>query len=74
MKQGRPAKDANLQVSRESAAKMLKVSERTVASAAKVQEQGIPELVQAVEAGKVSVSAAGLTGTEGSQRLAPDQR
>jgi hypothetical protein len=53
---------------------MLKVSERTVASAAKVQEQGIPELVQAVEAGKVSVSAAGLTGTEGSQRLAPDQR
>lgn len=40
------------------AAQMLNVSERTVRSARAVQSQGAPELVAAVETGKVSVSAA----------------
>jgi len=50
--------DANLHLDREGAASLLSVSERTVASAAKVLDQGAPELVQAVERGDVSVSAA----------------
>lgn len=37
---------------------MLNVSPRTVAAAAKVKDDGAPELVAAVESGKVSVSAA----------------
>jgi N6-adenosine-specific RNA methylase IME4/ParB-like chromosome segregation protein Spo0J len=40
------------------AASMLNVSERTVRSARQVREDGAPELVQAVEQGRVSVSAA----------------
>lgn len=40
------------------AGKMLNVSERTVKTAKHVQEHGAPELVHAVEAGEVSVSAA----------------
>lgn len=39
---------------------MLNVSERTVKTARQVQEHGTPELVQAVETGKVSVSAAAV--------------
>lgn len=51
--------DANLHlVSRARAAEMLNVSERTVATASKVLDHGAPELVAAVEIGKVSVSAA----------------
>lgn len=59
-KQGRPGKDANLhdKISREQAAEMLNVSPRTVASAAKVLDDGIPELIEAVEGGDISVSAA----------------
>lgn len=50
---------ANLQeVSRANAAELLNVSERTVNTAKKVERQGAPELVQAVEHGEVSVSAA----------------
>lgn len=50
---------ANLQsVSRAKAAELLNVSERTVHAAAKVKDEGAPELVAAVEQGKVSVSAA----------------
>lgn len=50
---------ANLQeVSRAEAAEMLNVSERTVNTAKKVENQGAPELVDAVEQGQVSVSAA----------------
>ena len=50
--------DANLHVDRARAAEMLNVSPRTVAAAAKVKDDGAPELVAAVESGKVSVSAA----------------
>lgn len=44
--------------SQSEAADMLNVSRRTVQTAKAVQEQGTPELVKAVEAGTVSVSAA----------------
>lgn len=42
----------------EDAAQMMNVSRRTTATARKVAEEGQPELKQAVEAGKVTVSAA----------------
>lgn len=42
------------------AARIMNVSERTVATAAKVRDAGAPELVEAVETGKVSVSAAAV--------------
>src|SRR5690606_18766996 len=51
---------ANLPTQAE-AATMLNVSERTVRSARQVRDDGAPELVQAVEQGKVSVSAAAMT-------------
>lgn len=44
--------------SQASAAEMLNVSERTVRAAVKVRDEAAPELVRAVESGKVSVSAA----------------
>ncbi len=40
------------------AARMMNVSERSVTSARKVHEQGAPELVQAVDEGRVKVSVA----------------
>lgn len=46
------------------AAKLLNVSERTVKTAKSVQEKGAPELIQAVEKGKVSVSAAAEIATK----------
>ena len=50
---------ANLQkVSQGKAAEMLHVSARTVAAAAKVRAEGAPELVHAVEQGRVAVSQA----------------
>lgn len=42
------------------AARLLNVSDRSIRTAKTVQEQGAPELVQAVETGKVSVSAAAV--------------
>lgn len=45
-------------VTNAAAAAMLNVSERSVRSARKVHEKGSPELVAAVDAGEVSVSAA----------------
>ena len=54
----RPDKSANLPTSQDDAAEMLNVSPRSVRSAVKVQADATPELVQAVEAGRVSVSAA----------------
>lgn len=67
--QGRPAdKGANLPllpaepeapaVTVAAAAEMLNVSERSVKSARKVQDKGSPELVAALDAGKVAVSTA----------------
>lgn len=50
--------DGDAPVSQAQAAEMLNVSERSVASAKKVIEQGTPELVDAVERGDASVSAA----------------
>jgi hypothetical protein len=50
-------------VSISQAATLLNVSERTVKTARAVQREGAPELVAAVEAGKVSVSAAGDVAT-----------
>lgn len=50
--------DANLHVDRTTAATMLNVSTRTVADATKVINEAAPELVAAVESGKVAVSAA----------------
>lgn len=67
MGQGRPAdKAANLPifeeepdaVSQAEAAELLNVSERSVRAARKVHTEGAPELVAAVNAGSVSVSAA----------------
>lgn len=50
---------ANLRkVSQAEAAERLGVSERSVASARKVHDRGAPELVEALDAGQVSVSAA----------------
>lgn len=50
--------DADLQLDRGKASEIMHVSERSVASASVVLGQGVPELVKAVEGGKVSVSAA----------------
>lgn len=58
LKQGRPQKDANLQVSRAEASRLLNVSPRTVASAAVVRAHGTTALVQAVEKGNIPVSVA----------------
>ena len=59
LNEGRPSETAQIcAVSQDSAAEMLNVSRRTVQSAAKIRDDGTPELVDAVERGKVSVSAA----------------
>lgn len=54
--------DANLhlEVTREQAATLLNVGTRSVADAARVLNSGVPELVQAVDAGQASVSAAAV--------------
>ncbi|MHB1239854.1 MAG: DUF551 domain-containing protein [Gammaproteobacteria bacterium] len=50
---------ANLRkVSQKQAAELLNVSDRSVSNARKVQERGAPALVEAVERGKLAVSAA----------------
>lgn len=63
LKQGRPGKDARVHVSREQAAATVGISERTVAKASTVVRKGAPDLLAAVEAGKVSVSAAAEVAT-----------
>jgi hypothetical protein len=50
--------DANLHFDQTAAAVLLGVSKRSVASAAKVLNRGDPELVRAVEHGRLSISAA----------------
>jgi ParB-like chromosome segregation protein Spo0J len=57
----RQHRSANLQnelISQSAAANLLNVSPRTVASAVKVRNSSTPELIKAVEDGKVSLSAA----------------
>lgn len=56
--QGHHGKDASLHVSRKEASEKLNVSERSVASAKKVRTNGVVELINAVQSGSVSVSAA----------------
>ena len=61
MRQGeRTDPDAQIcaSVTQDTAAEMLNVSRRTVQNAKRVAEDATPELVQAVERGAVSVSAA----------------
>ena len=61
---------ANLpEVSQPQAAALLNVSERALRSAAGVRTSGEPELIKAVEQGKLSVSAG-----EKAARLAPQQQ
>jgi hypothetical protein len=50
--------------SQDDAADLLNVSRRSVQTAKQVQERGAPELVAAVEQGKVSVSAAAEVATK----------
>lgn len=57
--QGRPEESGKFAgLTQPHAAEMLNVSERTVRTARRVVEDGTPELVDAVSAGRVSVSAA----------------
>lgn len=57
---GNQSVTANLQeaTTRKEAADLLNVSERTVNSAKKAEQHGSPELIEQVESGNVSVSAA----------------
>ncbi len=52
--------DANLQpaINRDQAARMVNVSKRSIASANNVLQKGTPAVIQAVEGGKLAVSAA----------------
>lgn len=57
--EGRPSPTASIEaVSQQEAADLLNVSRSAVQRAAKVRDDGAPELVEAVQAGTVSVSAA----------------
>jgi N6-adenosine-specific RNA methylase IME4/ParB-like chromosome segregation protein Spo0J len=59
LNEGRPPETAQIcAVSQASAAEMLNVSRRAVQHAVKVRDDATPELVEAVTAGRVSVSAA----------------
>src|SRR5262245_35421077 len=55
-------------VSRERAAELMNVSERSIARASEVQEKGAPELIAAVDQGRVSVSAAANIAARGKAR------
>ena len=61
--------DANLHVRRDEAAKQMGVSVRSVASAAVVRDNGTPEIVRAVNHGKLTVSQAAIAA-----RLPTDQQ
>lgn len=59
LSEGRPSETASIEaVSQSDASKLMNVSRSAVQRAAKVQQQAAPELVEAVQAGLVSVSAA----------------
>lgn len=59
----RPADDNSANLRTSDAAAMLNVSERSVETARKVEREGAPELIEAVETGEASVSAAALVAT-----------
>lgn len=59
----RPADDNSANLRTSDAAAMLNVSERSVETARKVEREGAPELIEAVETGEASVSAAALVVT-----------
>lgn len=61
--QNRSANLPNEEMSQQEAADLLNVSTRSVTAAAKVKDEGAPELVQAVESGQASVSAAAEVAT-----------
>jgi N6-adenosine-specific RNA methylase IME4 len=63
------AGDANLHVRRDAAAKQMGVSTRSVASAAVVRDKATPEVVRAVDRGKLTVSQGAIAA-----RLAPRQQ
>ena len=50
--------DGNSPISRADAAEIMNVSERSISNAHTVRAKGVPMLVQAVEAGKITVTAA----------------
>ena len=54
----RKNQDANLHLDRKQVAKSLNVSPRSVANASKVRTKAVPEVAEAVEAGKLPVSVA----------------
>nr|WP_278374575.1 ParB/RepB/Spo0J family partition protein [Brucella anthropi] len=60
LKHGQKKADTQICVSQPDAAAMLNVSQRAVQTAVAVQRSAVPELVKAVETGKVSVSGAAL--------------
>ncbi len=78
LKQHRSAKLQNEPVSQSVAATLFNVSPRTVATAVKVRGSGTPELIKAVEAGRLSLSAAAtlteLPENEQREIVALDQR
>ncbi|MCO6050876.1 hypothetical protein NGM99_13915 [Mesorhizobium sp. RP14(2022)] len=60
----RPSEDNSANLRTSDAAAMLNVSERSIETARQVEKSGTPELVAAVEAGKVSVSAAAIVAAQ----------
>ncbi len=67
---GRPAETAqNCAVSQTAAAERVNVSRRLVQSATTVRERAAPEIVRAVQRGRLSISAAALAA-----RLSPDRQ
>jgi N6-adenosine-specific RNA methylase IME4 len=61
--------NANLHVDRSTAAKLVNVSPRSIASAAIVRDKAIPQIVQAVDHGNLSISQAAIAA-----KLAPEQQ
>lgn len=64
LKPGRPNETVEIStVSQAEAAELLNVSRETVSKAKRVQDSGVPELVEAVDSGKVAVSTAATIAT-----------
>ncbi|ECI7685903.1 helix-turn-helix domain-containing protein [Salmonella enterica subsp. enterica] len=63
LEHGQKKADVEISISQTDAARMLNVSRETVSSAKQVQANATPELVAAVDSGKVAVSAAAVAAT-----------